>query len=64
MMAALLLESVLAAVDVVFGALLDFLDVVAGVVHVLLTECADHKRGLRIFQGADQANVAAESVFP
>jgi hypothetical protein len=55
---------VLAALHMAFGALLDLLDVVAGIVHVLLTECADHKRGLRFFWGADEANVEAESVFP
>jgi hypothetical protein len=64
MTAALLFESVLAALHMAFGALLDLLNVVAGVVHVLLTECADHKRGLQIFRCADQANVEAESVFP
>jgi hypothetical protein len=64
MTAALLFESVLAALHMAFSALLDLLNVVAGVVHVLLTECADHKRGLQIFRCADQANVEAESVFP
>src|SRR5918998_509176 len=47
MTAALLFEGVLAALHMAFGALLDLLNVVAGFVHVLLTECADHKRSLR-----------------
>ena len=61
--AALSLERVLAAIHVAFGALLHFLNVVTGVVHVLLTECTDHKRGSSL-ACACRANVEAESVFP
>jgi hypothetical protein len=46
--AALLFESIFAAVDVILGPLLHLLNIMARVVDVLLTECADHKLDLRL----------------
>jgi len=44
--ASLSLKCMLATFDVMLGPLLHFLNVVAGIAHVLLAECANHELGL------------------
>lgn len=61
--AALPLEGALAPLNMALGALLHFLDVVAGIVHVLLAECTDHGRGLHVGMCPWKANVRMESRF-
>jgi hypothetical protein len=60
-------KCVLATVDVVLGSLLHLMDVVAGIFHVLLAECTDHKLDLPLHgsqgQREDGIGVPALSII-